>query len=310
MKLIDADAVGARLSPTMLVEALRAGHGAGGMGEVERLLVSRGADSALTWAGWHPDRGLAIKTATVFPGNVRLGRPNIQSVVTLFDGKDGAPLASIHGESFTRMKTAADSALGADILARRDADVLAVLGAGGQAETHIRFMLAMRPTLRRVLLWNRSGAAARALASRLAAPGIAFNAVDELRAAVEPAAIVSCLTAAETPVLRGAWLCPGAHVDLVGGYTPAMRESDDDVILRGRLFADSMRFGVETCGDYAQPIARGVIGRDKILGDLFDLCGGALRGRTAPEDITVLKNGGGGHLDLMAARAFYEASLG
>ncbi len=306
MKLIDADTAG--MAPLTLVEALREGHRAGDIGTVERLLVTQGHDAALTWAGWHPERGLAIKTATVFPGNAATGRPNIQSTVTLFDGATGTPLAVIHGESFTRMKTAADSALGADILASPDADTLAVLGAGGQAETHIRFLLAVRPSLRRILIWNRTAAAAEALEARLDIPDVSVEVATQAETAVRQAAIVSCLTAATTPVLQGCWLQPGAHVDLVGGYTPTMRESDDAVVRRGRLFADSRRFGIETCGDYAKPLAAGVIGRDAILGDLFDLCSGRLAGRLGPDDVTVFKNGGGGHLDLMAARAFFDAA--
>ena len=310
MRLIDADATA--LTPRALVEALREGHRAGSAEGVGRLLLEEPgtANAALTWVGWERHLGLAVKTATVFPGNAGTGRPNVQSVVTLFDGEDGRPLAAIHGESFTRMKTAADSGLAADILARPDAVVLAVLGAGGQAETHIRFHLAVRPTVRRVLVWNRSPAAAEALAARLALPGVTVTAVRQAEDAVREADIVTCLTASSEPVLHGEWLRRGVHVDLVGGYTPTMRESDDDVVRRGRLFADSLRFGVETCGDYAVPLGTGVIGRDRIEGDLFDLCAGRIAGRRDPHDVTVCKNGGGGHLDLMAARAFFAAASG
>ena len=309
MKLIDADALASPIAPRALVEALRDGHRAGGIGTVERLLVGQDDHAALTWVAWHPRRGLAVKTATVFPDNARSGKPNVQSIVTLFDGADGAPLAVISGESFTRMKTAADSALAVDLLANPACETLAVLGAGGQAETHVRFIRAVRPSLRRVVVWNRSPAAAAALAARLAGPGLTAMAAPTPRHAVEQASIVSCLTAATTPVLEGAWLAPGTHVDLVGGYTPAMRESDDAVVRRGRLFADSRRFGVDICGDYAQPLAAGVIAREAVRGDLFDLCSGRVAGRSGEGDITVFKNGGGGHLDLMIARALYEAVL-
>jgi ornithine cyclodeaminase len=308
MKLIDVDAA-APVPPLALVQALREGHRTGDIGTVERLLVGQDDRAALTWVAWHPRRGLAVKTATVFPDNARTGKPNVQSIVTLFDGADGAPVAVIAGEGFTRMKTAADSALAVDLLANAVCETLAVLGAGGQAETHVRFIRAVRPSLRRVVVWNRTPAAATALADRLAAPGLTVDVAPTPRHAVEPASIVSCLTAAATPVLEGAWLSPGAHVDLVGGYTPDMRESDDAVVRRGRLFADSWRFGVDICGDYAQPLAAGVIAREAVRGDLFDLCAGRVVGRTGEGDITVFKNGGGGHLDLMIARALYEAAL-
>ena len=311
MRLIDADALARDLDPRHLVEALRAGHAAGRMGMVERLHMEEpGSDNvALTWAGWERERGLAVKTATVFPGNGIAGHlPNIQSVVVLFDGASGTPLATIHGESFTRMKTAADSALAADILARPDVETLVVMGTGGQAATHVRFHLAMRPSLRRVVVWGRAFDRAQRLAASLSRPGLEVVAARDAEPAIREADLVSCLTASPNPVLRGDWLRPGSHVDLVGAFTPAMRESDDAVVRRGRLFADSLRFGIMTCGDYAAPIEAGVIAREAILGDLFGLCSGLVAGRRAPDDITVFKNGGGGHLDLMAARALYDLS--
>ena len=309
MRLIDAEVVAGGLEPLRLIEALRAAHRDGGMGEVERLSVEAPgtADAALTWLAWHPARGVAVKTATVFPGNSRSGSgPNIHSVVTLFDATDGRPLAAIHGESFTRMKTAADSALAADLLAREDAATLAVLGAGGQANTHIRFHLAVRPKLRRVLIWNRTAESATRLAAELRVEGIDAKALADPEAAVGEADMVSCLTASADPVLRGAWLRAGAHVDLVGGFTLRMRESDDDVVRRGRLFADTLRFTLGACGDYATPIARGVIAKEAVEGDLFDLCSGRIAGRRSAEEITVFKNGGGGHLDLIVARVIWD----
>jgi ornithine cyclodeaminase/alanine dehydrogenase-like protein (mu-crystallin family) len=311
MIVIDADIIAREMAPRSLIEALRSGHRSGAIGAVERLLLQPpdGANAALTWAAWDAGRGIAVKTATVFPGNSGAGKlPNVQSIVTLFDGADGRPLATIHGESFTQVKTAADSALAADILARPDAGVLTVMGAGAQAAQHLRFHLAARPSIRRVLVWNRTPDAAERLAAGVSFPGVAISAAPDAEAAVRAADIVACLTASSEPVLKGEWLRAGSHVDLVGGFTPAMRECDDDVILRGRLFADSRRFGVTTCGDYGIPIATGLITPDAIEGDLFDLCSGRVAGRRSADDISVCKNGGGGHLDLMAARAFYDAT--
>ncbi|HZZ60081.1 MAG TPA: ornithine cyclodeaminase [Roseiarcus sp.] len=309
MRLIDADVVAGCLEPLRLIEALRSAHCEDGMGEVERLSVEAPgtANSALTWLAWHPSRGLAVKTATVFPGNTASGSgPNIQSVVTLFDAACGGPLAAIHGESFTRMKTAADSALGADLLARDDAATLAVLGAGGQAKTHVRFLRAVRPSIERVLIWNRTGGTGERLAAQLREEEIDAEALADPEAAVREAEVVSCLTASVDPVLRGQWLKAGAHVDLVGGFTPPMRESDDDVVRRGRLFADTLRFTLTVCGDYTAPIAKGVIAPEAVEGDLFGLCSGRIPGRRSNEEITVFKNGGGGHLDLIVARAIWD----
>lgn len=312
MRLIDADALARTLDPLILVEALRRGHRDGDVGRVERVLVEEPgtANAVLTWMAWRPELGIAVKTATVFPGNSHLGsRPNVQSIVTLFDKANGAPLAAIHGESFTRMKTAANSALAADLLAVADAVTLAVLGAGGQARTHVRFLRAVRPAIRKALVWNWTAEAAERLAFELRAEGVDAEARSDLDAAVGEAEVVSCLTASPDPVLRGGWLRNGAHVDLVGGFTPAMRESDDDVVRRGRLFADTLRFTVDVCGDLANPIAHGVIGPEAIEGDLFDLVSNRIPGRRSPDEITVFKNGGGGHLDLMIARAMVEAAL-
>jgi ornithine cyclodeaminase/alanine dehydrogenase-like protein (mu-crystallin family) len=310
MRLIDADAIAPRLAPLVLIEALREAHCDDDMGEVERVLIPAPGtgNSVLTWVASHPRRGVAVKTATVFPGNSRDGlRPNVQSVVTLFDAADGAPLAVIHGESFTRMKTAADSALAADLLAVPHAATLAVIGAGGQARTHVRFLRAVRPSIRRILVWNRTRGAAEGLAAELREDGVDAAARADPEEAVAEAAIVTCLTASPAPVLRGAWLAAGAHVDLVGGFTPTMRESDDDAVRRSRLFADTLRFTVEDCGDFADPLARRVIAREKIEGDLFDLCAGRIAARRSPEEITMFKNGGGGHLDLMVAWAIYQS---
>ncbi|GGE01404.1 ornithine cyclodeaminase [Aureimonas endophytica] len=307
MILIDADALSATLDPRILVEALRAGH-LGEVPAVERLyLPEPGAENdLLVWSGWRRREGVVVKAATVFPGNAATGRQNIHSVALLFDGEAGAPLAVIHGEAFTRMKTAADSALAADLLARPDCETLTLIGAGGQAETHARFLLAMRPTIRRVTICNRTPARAEAVAARLGVLGIEAETSADVETAVRRADILSCLTASAVPVFEGDWLAPGAHVDLVGGFTPQMREADDTAIRRARLFADTRRFTLDTCGDFAQAIAAGAMTRDGVAADLFELAEDPARGRRGAEEITLFKNGGGGHLDLMAARALFD----
>jgi ornithine cyclodeaminase/alanine dehydrogenase-like protein (mu-crystallin family) len=312
MLAIDADRLD--IDPVWLVDALAAAH-RHGMGSVERTLIedARGeeTDAFLVWSAWRPGEGLAAKLVTVFPGNEGSGKgDNIHSVVVLFDGEDGRPLAAITGESFTRMKTAADSALGARFLAREDAAVLAVLGAGSQAETQARYLKAVRPSIREVKIWNRTPAKAAALAGRLALPGVSVVAVADAAAAVAGADVVTCVTAATEPVLSGAWLEPGAHVDLVGSFTPAMREADDEVMRRGRIFVDTRRFTVPLSGDLSQPFKTGLVRDADIVGDLFELCAGRILGRRSPQEITVYKNGGGGHLDLMVARALYDRAGG
>ena len=313
LPLIDVDEVASTAEPLALVDALRQNHRHGVQGLDRSYLVEQLDQTTerglLVWPAWQYGRALGAKLATIFPDNEARGLgPNIRSVYVLFDGLDGAPLAILTGESFTRWKTAADLALAATYLAREDASHLVVLGAGAQAHTHVRFLRSVRPSLQRVSIWNCSMAKAEELTGHLRQEGIEAAAVEDRAAAVRGADIVSCLTASTIPVLEGAWLRAGAHVDLVGGFTPAMRESDDEAILRARVFVDYRGLVTAHCGDISDPLARGILRPADVLGDLFDLCGGAIPGRTSPAEITLFKNGGGGHLDLMAAMAFYEAA--
>jgi ornithine cyclodeaminase/alanine dehydrogenase-like protein (mu-crystallin family) len=315
MRIIDADRLVPSLDPLSLIEDLRQGHQEG-IDAAERLLLSERAGSEeanhlLIWPAWKFGRAAGAKLVTVFPRNERHGRgPNIHSVYILFGGEDGRPRCLISGESFTRWKTAADSALGATFLARDDARVLTVIGAGAQAMAQIRFLRAARPSITRVSVWNRTPAKARSLVHELASSRVAAEPVEDLEAAVRSADIVSCLTSARTPVLCGSWLKPGTHVDLVGSFTPQMREADDETIRYGHLFVDSRQFTITQCGDIAIPIAKGVIRESDLAADLFDLCCGRAPGRLTTTEITVFKNGGGGHLDLMMAEALYRRAEG
>jgi ornithine cyclodeaminase len=309
VRIIDSDAVLDSIDPLTIVEALRRGHRQG-VDAVDRSLLSEPAGETnhfLIWPAWTFGAAAGAKLVTVFPENEARGRgPNIRSVYVLFDGADGRPLCVITGDSFTRYKTAADSALGAAFLARAGAEVLTVIGAGAQAETHIRLLCVACPSIARVLVWNRTAAKAEHLAARLKKAGIDAVPSDDREAAVRQADIVSCLTSAASPVLRGAWLKSGAHVDLVGSFTPAMREADDETMRRGRIFVDSRFWTLKECGDLADPIARGILRETDVVGDLFDLCLERVPGRTTHTEITIFKNGGGGHLDLMVARCLYE----
>jgi ornithine cyclodeaminase len=314
LHIIDSDRLLSSLDLLSLIDDLRQGHREG-VDAAERVLLSDPAGSEepnhlLIWPAWKFGRAAGAKFVSVFPGNERRGRgPNIHSVYVLFDGEDGRPRCLITGESFTRWKTAADSALGATFLARNDARVLTVVGAGAQAPAQIRFLHAARPSIARVFVWNRTPAKARSLAHELASSGVVADPVEDLEPAVRSADIVSCLTSARKPLLRGPWLKPGTHVDLVGSFTPEMREADDETIRGGRLFVDNRLFTITQCGDVAIPIAKGVIRQSDIAGDLFDLCCGRAAGRLTTTEITVFKNGGGGHLDLMMAQALHRRAL-
>jgi ornithine cyclodeaminase len=249
-----------------------------------------------------PGVAFGSKLVTVLPDNPdrHPDVPAIQALYALFGGDDGAPLAVIDGTSLTYRKTAADSALGTKLLARDDPGTLVMVGAGGLSPWLARAHMAVRPSLTRVLVWNRTAHRADAVAAELAAEGIAAQSVTDLEVAVRQADIVSCCTAATHPLVRGEWLKVGAHVDLVGGYTPAMREVDDEAVRRARLFVDA-DWNIEECGDLIDPIQRGIIGRDKIEADFYTLCQPGHDIDRATGDITLFKNGGGGHLDLHTA---------
>jgi ornithine cyclodeaminase len=211
-------------------------------------------------------------------------------------------VAVIDGTAMTYRKTAADSALGARLLAGEGRAHLVMVGAGGLAPYLVAAHRAARPSLARISVWNRSGDKARALAAQIGA-----EAVTDLEAAVRQADIICCATNATEPLIKGAWLKPGAHLDLVGSFTPDMRECDDDTVRRARLFVDSRLFAIDQPGDLGDPIRRGIIGRERIEADLFDLCRHGPARPRRPEDITLFKNGGGAHLDLFTALFIWKA---
>ncbi|HET6468451.1 MAG TPA: ornithine cyclodeaminase, partial [Geminicoccaceae bacterium] len=197
------------------------------------------------------------------------------------------------------------SALAARFLAREDAGRLLVIGAGALAPQLARAHAAVRP-IRRVLVWNRTPARAGAVAAELAAEGLVAEAAPDLEAAVRQADIVTCCTMSREPLVRGAWLQPGAHVDLVGAFTPDMRESDDAVMRRARVFVDTFDGALAEAGDVVLAMASGALERSAIRADLFGLCRGERPGRTAPDEITVFKSVGCALEDLVAARLVVE----
>ena len=306
MRIIDADAVVA-LSPFgPLIEALAEAHRQS-RPEIGRVLLSppdesgHGEEGFLVLPAWAPGRALGVKMASIFPQNVEAGLPTVQAAYQLFDGRNGSPLAVIDGTALTLRKTAADSGLGARLLARADAEVLLMIGAGALAPHLIAAHRTARPSIRRVLLWNRSAPRRDRLLRKLTEEGVPVELAAHLETAVPQADVVCTATMATEPLVRGAWLKDGAHLDLVGGFTPAMREADDEAVRRSRVFVDYRGSTIGEAGDLTQPMAAGVLSEAQVLGDLFDLCTGWHPGRESEAEITFYKNGGGGHLDLFTA---------
>lgn len=278
-----------------LTDALLAGHRLA-VPQVEDVLMARGDDRLLSRAAWIDGMGLGVKSVTITPGNAARGLPSVQGAMLVFDDETGSIEAVIDNALITKWKTAGDSLLGARLLARPDAQRLLIVGAGSVAASLIEAYRAWKPGLA-ITLWARRPEAAEALAARY--PGVAVAA--DLPAAVAAADIVSTCTMAKEPVLEGAWLRPGQHLDLIGAYTPQMREADDAAISAGRLFVDSRATTIHHIGELMIPLANGTITEADVLGELRDLAAGAT-GRRSGDEITIFKNGGGAHLDLMTAR--------
>ena len=250
---------------------------------------------------------IGSKLITIFPDNPNTGAlPSVQAVIVLFDGADGQPKALLDATELTYWKTASDSALGSRLLSREDAATLVVAGAGGLAPWLARAHRVVRPSLDMVLVWNRTSARAEAMADQLSQDGISVEVVPDLETAVREADIVTTATMATQPILRGDWLRAGTHVDLVGGFSEETREADDAVFSRGRVYVDCMDSALDGVGDIDGPLRTGAIGKKDLLGDLFDLVPGSLAGRRGVDEITVFKNAGGAHLDLMIASALVE----
>jgi ornithine cyclodeaminase len=242
---------------------------------------------------------MASKLITSFPANLDGGiLPAVQAVCVIFSGASGEPLAVIDGTEITYWRTAADSALGAKFLASPAPGTLLVAGAGGMSKWLVRAHRTVRPSLSRVLIWNRTGARAEQVAKELRQEGITAIAVAALDAAVREADMITACTRSPVPLIKGADLKPGTHLDLVGGYTPQTREADDEAAQRALIFTDRRESAFDV-GDILQPIASGAIKKADLLGDLYDLASGAIAGRRSASDITLFKNAGGAHLDLM-----------
>jgi len=244
---------------------------------------------------------LGVKVVTVYPDNDARDLPSVMGTYLLLDGATGAPLASIDGAALTVRRTAAASALAAAYLARPDARTLVMVGTGRLAPDLIAAHAAVRP-IQQTLIWGRNPDKARALAQRLDSAANRVSATDDLASAVAKAQIISCATTARDPLIEGRWLSAGAHLDLVGGFRPDMREADDSAIRRARVFVDTRDGALTEAGDIVQPITYGLLSADDIAGDLFDLCRGERPGRRAPDEITLFKSVGSALEDLAAAR--------
>lgn len=301
LPFVGPDQIAGRLTWKAVVDALEAGHRLP-RARVGDTLLERGVDALLSRSAWIDGLGLGVKTATVMPGNAVEGLPTVQAAMLVFSDTTATPEAVLDGAMVTDWKTAGDSLLGAKLLARPDSRVLTIVGAGRVAETLARGYAEIFPGLVEIRIFNRTPERAEKLVATLGADGLPVRNTSDLAGAVEGSDIVAAATMSREPVLAGTWVRPGTHVDLVGGFTPEMREADDDLVRKAALFVDSRETVLDQVGDIAIPLATGLIERNCRIPDLYDLVSGQ-GGRRDSEEITLFKNGGGAHLDLMTARA-------
>lgn len=315
MLFFDADQVHAACDYPALVAALKCYH----LDEVDivgdQMLsqpAAEGGDNILFLrSAWQRGRVLGTKVITGFWNNPSdRGLPAVHAIYCLFSGEDGHPLAVLDGTALTLRKTAADSALGASYLARNDVETMLMIGAGAMAPHLIMAHKAIRPSIKHVAVWNRSTDKAEAIINDLeghqALAGVTFEVVTDLKTGVSRANLISSATRTVEPIIEGAWLKPGTHLDLIGAYKKDMREADDSAIQQATIFVDSRASTIDDIGEIAIPIERGVISESDILADHQQLARGEHPGRRSDNEITLFKNGGGGHLDLMTARFVVE----
>lgn len=266
-----------------------------------------GASTAtlLLMPAWQAGRYIGVKMVTVFPDNSEKSLPAVMGIYVLLDGRTGSPNALIDGPKLTVKRTAAASALASGYLSRPDAERLLMVGTGALAPELIMAHAAVRPICN-VLIWGRHPEKAERLAKRLSRRDFRVDSTDDLEAAARGAHIISCATLASEPLIRGAWLQPGQHIDLVGAFRPDMRETDDAVMQRARVFVDTRAGATREGGDIVQAIAAGVLSPDDIAGDLFEMTRGERSGRRYYDQITVFKSVGTAIEDLAAAQLVQE----
>ncbi|MDG2523035.1 ornithine cyclodeaminase family protein [Caulobacter segnis] len=314
MRVIDREEVARRLTYEVCIPLVRDAMIAFSRGETRQLLRSILPLGAGRMFGIMPgalgERAVfGAKLVSVFPENFEKGLQSHQGVVVLFDGESGAPVCVAHAGEITAIRTAAASAVATDTLARPDASRLAILGYGEQALTHARAISKVR-ALSSITVWGRSTERAASLADKLKTElGIEVAAASSSQAAVENAEIICTVSAAREPILRGAWLAPGTHVNLVGSSYAGPTEADHDVVVGSRFIADSREGVLAQGAEFLLAKAAGLVTDDHLVGEIGQVLAGDLEGRQSPDQITVYKSLGHVVQDLAAAQALYTQGV-
>ena len=310
MQIFDTAATRTPLGFDRLVPALHAafaGNTVVPSRHVHQVQSGDDAGTVLIMPAWSEAGFMGIKTVNIWPGNSARGLPGLHANYLLYDAHTGVPLALMDGNEITSRRTAAAAALGASFLARTDARRLLVLGTGRVARLLPAAMKQVRPGIDEVMVWNHRPAGAQDLAAQLRAEGQNANAVGDLQGAVRRADIVSCATLSAAPLVQGEWLAPGAHLDLIGSFTPQMREADPSCFGNGaRTFVDTEE-ALKKSGDLLDAMASGHLREDAVQATLAQLCKGERIGRTSEGERTVFKAVGNALEDLAAATLVWQA---
>ncbi len=265
------------------------------------------ADSTLLlMPAWKSGTYLGVKVVTVSPENGRLNLPSVQGMYLLFDAATGAPLAQMEAKTLTTIRTAAASALAAQFLSRKDSASLLMIGTGNMAPALIAAHASVRP-IKEVYVWGRNFEKAKNLVENISLSNLNIQPIKNIDATIKKVDIISCATLSHHPLVKGKWLQPGQHLDLVGSFTPAMREADDLAIKKASVYVDVLEGATKESGDIVIPLQNGVLQQADIQGDLFDLCANRVVGRTTEEALTLFKSVGHALEDLVAATLVYNS---
>jgi len=309
MRFIDTEQTRGALSFDAVIPALREAFRQGATVPARHVHAIRSGDAqgtTLIMPAWS-DRGyFGVKIINIFPENTHQGLPGLHATYNLYSATTGVPIAQVDGDIVTVYRTAGAAALGADYLARKEASTLLIVGSGRIAGLLAQAMRTVRP-IQRVLVWNVRQAGADALAETLRVQGFDAQATSDLESAVREADIISCATLSTVPLIQGAWLRPGAHLDLIGSFTPQMRETDTACFDGTSVYVDTDEAPTKS-GDLLSAFEAGVLTREAIQGDLHQLTTGARQGRRNDQEITVFKAVGSALEDLTLATLVYEST--
>lgn len=285
-----------------LIEWLKDGHKYP-LAQIKDHILAQGQNRLLNRLAWIEGMGSAVKTCTVYPDNVSLGKATTNGMMTLFEDETGEPEATIDFHLVTKWKTAADSLLAASLLVGDNPRNYLIIGAGAVARSLVEAYTSIFQDLK-ITIWNRTKSRAMAL-TREYEDICDINYTEDLPNTVAKADIISCATLAHDPVLKGDWVSPATHIDLIGAFSSEMREADDKVLEIGNIYVDNRNTTIGHIGELVLPMAKGIISEHDIVADFYDISSGGFA-RGASGSISVFKNGGGAHLDLMTGKYFYR----